>query len=66
MLHTDEDFVCAKRFGNSLTRLEKRYPDGCPMHVIAGALDIPEAQVEVEYEHVVIKLRSLMGVADSL
>jgi hypothetical protein len=66
MLHTNEDFVCAKRFGNSLARLEKRYPDGCPPHVIAGALDIPESQVEPEYEKVVIKLRGLMGVADSL
>ena len=30
---TDPEFVNAKRFGNSVARLEERYPDGCPTHI---------------------------------
>jgi hypothetical protein len=65
LLNTDEDFVFNKRFGNSVKKLENRYPDGCPIHIIANALNISQEEVVAEYQRVVLKLRALMGV-DSL
>lgn len=62
MLQTNEDFVNAKRFDNSILLLEERYPDGAPAHVVAGALTMCEADVEAEYARIVLKLRDLMGV----
>lgn len=61
-VHSDPEFVFAKRYEYSISKLEERYPDGCPDNVIANALMIPEAQVEVAYEEVVVKMRKLMGV----
>lgn len=63
-IQTDPDFVNARRFGNSLTALEERYKDedGCPDHVIASALMIPEGELETEMARIVLKLRGLMGV----
>lgn len=62
LLYTNEGFVNAKRFDNSIERLEERYPDGAPDHVVAAALLLTEEEVDVEYGRIVIKLRDLMGV----
>ncbi len=59
---TTPGFVNAKRFDNSIVLLEERYPDGCPDHVLATALMIPEAEVQGEYDKIVVKMRDLMGV----
>jgi hypothetical protein len=58
----EPEFVNAKRFNNSLSELEKRYPDGCPDHVIASALVIPEEWVKPHRLQVARELRKLMGV----
>jgi hypothetical protein len=55
------DYIYLKRYGNSMQRLIKRYPDGCPAHIIASALDITEEQVEERYQEVVTKLQDRMG-----
>jgi hypothetical protein len=65
LIHTDPDFVVARRFGNSLKRLEQRYekePDGCPDHVVAAVLLMTEEQVREAMDRVVVKLRDLMGI----
>jgi hypothetical protein len=63
LLQTDPQFVYVKRFDYNLTKLLGRYPDGCPDHVIAGALMITEDDVEKLYASIVVKIRLLMGVA---
>lgn len=64
LLKTDKDFVYAKRFGNSLKALLERYPDGCPLHIIAGAMIMTEDEVETMYAQTIAKLRVSMGVTD--
>jgi|WetSurMetagenome_2_1015567.scaffolds.fasta_scaffold44533_4 hypothetical protein len=61
MVETIPDFVATKRYGNSLAALKKRYPEECPTHIIAQALEIPEEQVEMRYQQVVANLKALMG-----
>jgi hypothetical protein len=62
-IQEDPNFVYLKRFEHSIDRLEVRYPDGCPDHVIAQALLITEDDVVSQYNAIVLKLRRLMGVA---
>jgi hypothetical protein len=61
-LKSDPDFVYAKRFGYSVKTLLDRYPDGCPSHIIAGAMIMTEEEVEAMYIQTIVKLRGLMGV----
>jgi len=63
MLQEDESYVYMKRFDFSIEKLEARYPDGCPDHVIAQALMITEDDVERMYQSIVAKLRTAMGVS---
>ena len=62
LLENDPDFIALKRFEFSLDKLIDRYPDGCPSHVIAGALGITEEAVEVMYQDIIQKLRITMKV----
>ena len=62
MLETSPDFINLKRFGYSLAKLKERYPDECPPHIIANALNIPEGSIEERYREIVQKLRILMDV----
>jgi hypothetical protein len=62
MITEDPSFIAIKRFGYDIAKLEERYPDGCPDHVIAAALLIKEEDVQTHYDAVVEKLRGLMGV----
>jgi len=59
----EPDFVAIKRVGFSLAALLERYPDGCPNKVIEAALMLPEGTAQQEYERVVLRLRTLMGVS---
>ena len=63
MLEESPDFINIKRYGNSLAKLEERYPDGCPDHIIAKALNLTEEQAEIRYQQIVTCLRSEMGVS---
>jgi hypothetical protein len=63
MLEANADFVAIKRYGNSLIKLEERYPDGCPDHIIAQALLITEEQVEARYQKIIACLRADIGVS---
>ena len=59
MLNQDPDYIALRRFGNSLTNLEKRYPDGrCPPHIAASALRMTEAEMEERYLEIVGFLRA--------
>lgn len=62
LLETDKDFVNLKRFDYSLSKVIKRYPEGCPDRVIANALMMSEDEVEETFNKVLIKLRNLMKV----
>ncbi len=57
MLATDPDYILTKRFGFSLDRLMKRYPEGAEDSVIAVALGITEAEVERRYQRIVNSLK---------
>jgi hypothetical protein len=63
MIHNASDWINLKRFNNSLKDLLVRYPDGCPDHVLAAALNIDETEVDILYTQIVLKLRAFMGVA---
>lgn len=64
MVETDPDFIALKRFDNSLAKLEERYPDGAPDHVIAGALHITEEEVRLRFARITAELRGKMKVED--
>lgn len=61
-LRTEPDFVNARRHGNSLERVLSKHPDGVPASIVATALNLTEAQVELLYLDVVDKLRVAMKV----
>lgn len=61
-IESDPDFIALKRFGFSLDKLSKRYPDGAPTHIIAAALLLSEEEIEIMYQEIVSKLRTRMKV----
>lgn len=63
MIHDLPDWINLKRFNNSLIEVLNRYPDGCPDHIVAGALMIEENEIEILYAQIVLRLRGFMGVA---
>jgi DNA-directed RNA polymerase specialized sigma subunit len=62
MLKEDVDYINIKRYSNSIAMLEVRYPEGCPDHIIAQALDISEKEVEARYKKIITRLRRKMRV----
>ena len=62
LLKAVPDYVSIKRYGNSILALEKRYPNGCPTHIIAKALDTTEEDVEKRYQEIISLLRTSFGV----
>ncbi len=58
----DPEYIGIRRFNFRMSNLLKRYPEECPDHVIAAALDIPVEEVQKEYDRIVLKMRSYMGV----
>jgi len=61
----EEDFVFAKRFGNSLKAVRKKYPDGVPDRAAAQMLLISEEELETAYQEILRKMRAHMGVRDT-
>lgn len=57
---TEEDYVRAPKFSNSLSKFVARNSDGVENATIARLLMIPEEQVEEIYEEAVLKLREGM------
>ena len=62
-LNVDPDWIAIKRYKNSIEVLEKRYPDGCPAHIIARALGITEDEVEERYQKIITCIRIKIGVS---
>ena len=62
MLEEVPDYIAIKRYGNSLTALQKRYPDNIPSHIVALALELTEEAVEQRYQEIVTDLRTQMGI----
>lgn len=60
----EPDFIAIKRVDYSLEQLMEKYPEGCPDHIIAKALMIPEHEVEEMYSKATQKLKMIMGVRD--
>lgn len=60
MLETDPDYISLRRFNNSLAKLEERYPDGCPDHIIAAALGTSEEDIVARYNRIVKEMRADM------
>jgi hypothetical protein len=61
-IQNDPLFVNVKRFEYDIEKLEVKFPDGCPNHVIADALMMTEDEVEAHMDAIVSKLRTVMGV----
>lgn len=61
-LVNEPNFINLKRFDYSLKKLLERYPEGCPVRVIAHALVLAEVEVEDLYQQAVEHLREAMGV----
>jgi DNA-directed RNA polymerase specialized sigma24 family protein len=66
LLDVDPDFVNLRRFDYSLAVVVDRYPEGCPVRVIAQALMISEEDVERIEAEATLKLRELMRVDTEL
>ena len=62
MLEQNSDFIAIKRYNNSLSALEKRYPDNIPSHIVALALEMTEEQVEARYLEIISCIRTQMGI----
>jgi DNA-binding NarL/FixJ family response regulator len=60
-IETDEDFVYAPKFDNSLDKLMQEYPDGLENNKIAKHLCLEESTVEYLFRSAVAKLKSLVG-----
>jgi len=58
---TEEDFIALRRFGFSLKKLEARYPDGAPLHVVARAMALTKEEAASRYNEIVLKLRDYLG-----
>lgn len=58
----DPDYICIKRYGNSLERLKSRYPGEVPNHIAAAALGVDEEAFEDLYHALAKKMAALMGV----
>jgi hypothetical protein len=56
----DPNYVFLKRFGYSLCKVMERYPEGCPDHVIAPALQVTEDEVDILYKRVIAKLQQMV------
>lgn len=63
-IEEDVDYIYSKRFDYSLAKLLERYPEGAPTKVIAQSLLMTEEEVEVLFEGVIQKLRTIMKVED--
>jgi hypothetical protein len=61
-LASNPDFVNSKRFDYSIVRVEEEYPHGCPDHIVADLLNMTPAELEVEWDGIVVALREKMGV----
>lgn len=57
---TEEDYVRAPKFSNSLAKFVARNNDGVENATIARLLMIPEEQVEEIYQEAIVKLREDM------
>lgn len=56
------DFVNSKRFEFSILKVEQKFPDGCPDHMVADLLDMTPEELEGEWDVIVRTLRGRMGV----
>ena len=61
-LRNDPGFISMKRFDFSIDKLEQRYPDGPPDHIIAQALGLEPEELKDLYRSIVQKLKTSMGV----
>lgn len=61
LLDTDPDWVNFKRCGNSLSKMLERYPNGCPVHVIASALMLSEEEVQELHIQLIQYLKQCVG-----
>ena len=56
-LVTEEDFVFAPRYQNSVKVLVEKYPDGVPDRIIAQALQIDVSEVAEAFARAVEKIK---------
>lgn len=63
-IHNKPNFVALRRYGNDIRRLMRRYPNGCPDHIIATGLMIDETDVQEIYDSIVAKMQVLMKVTE--
>ena len=58
----DPDYIAMGRYSFSLKKLEARYQDGCPDHVIALAFGLTVEELEDEYQRIIACIQNKMGV----
>lgn len=56
-LVTEEDFVFAPRYQNSVKVLIEKYPDGVPDRIIAQALQIDVSEVTEAFDRAIAKIK---------
>lgn len=61
LIRTNSDYICLKRYRNSISILLERYPEGVPDHIIAEALGLTPQELEVEETKIIACLRAKMG-----
>lgn len=58
----DPDYICLKRFKNSLKNALERYPEGLPTKLICQALMVSETDLEVMERAIISKLQEKMKI----
>jgi len=61
-LETEEDFIHAPRYGNSIKTIREKYPNGCPDHLIASVMQQKEEEIQKRYLEIISCLREKMKV----
>jgi hypothetical protein len=62
LIQTDPNYIGIRRYKNSLKKVEDRYPNGCPDHIIADCLSISESDLEKRYQEIICLLKTELGV----
>lgn len=61
-IYEDPDYVAVRRYGHSMKKVEARYPQGCPDHIIAACLDITEERLNESYQKIIASIKTAIGV----
>jgi hypothetical protein len=60
-IDTDEDFIVAPGYNNSISKLIENYPNGVPDYIICRVLKITPDKLKETYKRAILKLKEALG-----